>query len=237
MKKIKRIVMIILLICIAGVAFFICRGYSMYEQALANMSIEDKIASIESQENYTKIDDMPKNYTNAVVAVEDHRFYTHGGIDIISVGRAIITNIKEMDFVEGGSTITQQLAKNIYFTQDREITRKIAEVFMAIELEKSCSKDKILELYVNTSYFGSGYYDVKSACEGYFDKEVQEMDLYECTLLAGIPNAPSVYDPTVNPDLAQQRQKVVLSRMVEHGYIDEEAVNSIIDIRYDTRYV
>ena len=115
-------------------------------------------------------------YINAVISVEDHRFYKHPGIDIISIGRAVINDIKAMSFVEGGSTITQQLAKNIYFTQEKKIERKIAEVFMAFDIEKKYDKNEILELYVNTSYFGDGYYTVKEASRGYFAKEPPDPD-------------------------------------------------------------
>lgn len=107
-------------------------------------------------------------YINAVISVEDHRFYSHHGIDMIAIGRATINDIKAMRLVEGGSTITQQLAKNIYFTQEKKITRKIAEVFMAFTIEKNYSKDQILELYLNTSYFGDGYQTVKEACKRVF---------------------------------------------------------------------
>lgn len=134
-----------------------------------------------------------------------------------------------MEFVEGGSTITQQLAKNIYFTQEKKITRKIAEVFMAFEIEKEYDKNQILELYLNTSYFGDGYYTVKEACKGYFNKELKEMTDYECILLAGIPNAPSVYAPTKNPELAIQRQKQVMNKMVEYEYLTQEEANKILE--------
>ena len=166
---------------------------------------------------------------NAVIAVEDRRFYKHNGIDPISIGRAIITDIKEMSLAEGGSTITQQVAKNNLFTQEKKATRKIAEMFAARDIEKMCSKNEIFELYVNTSYFGDGYYCVKDAAEGYFDKAPKDMDLYECTLLAGIPNAPSVYAPTKNPELAKQRQAQVLKKMIDNGYLTESEAKDIID--------
>ena len=121
--------------------------------------------------------------------------------------------------MEGGSTITQQLAKNLYFTQEKELTRKAAEVFMAFELERNYSKEEILELYVNSIYFGDGYYDVSSASEGYFGKTPEELNDYEATLLAGVPNAPSVYAPTKNPDKAEQRRLQVVNRMIACGYI------------------
>ncbi len=193
----------------------------MYKNAIEQQSLEQKVQNVRNKQNYTKIEEMPKTYINAVIAVEDHRFYKHGGIDIIAIGRAIINDIKTMSLIEGGSTITQQMAKNLYFTQDKVIERKIAEVFMAWEIESKYSKDEILELYLNTTYFGDGYYTVKEACRGYFNKEPIEMTEYECTLLAGIPNAPSIYAPTKNPELANQRQQQVKKQMIKYGYITE----------------
>ena len=200
----------------------------MYKQSIEKISVEDKIAEIKDKENYTNFSELPQMYKNAVIAVEDHRFYKHNGIDIIAIGRSAFNDIKAMSFVEGGSTITQQLAKNIYFTQEKKIERKIAEVFMAFEIEKNCDKDEILELYLNTSYFGDGYYTPKEACRGYFNKELNEMTDYECILLAGIPNAPSVYAPTKNPELAKQIQKQVMKKMIEYGYLTEEEADNIL---------
>lgn len=230
MKILKRIIICIILIILFAVGIVTYKGYTIYKQALNEISVKDKVAEIQSQENYTKIEDLPEFYLNAVIAVEDHRFYDHGAIDIISIGRAVWTNIKSFELREGGSTITQQLAKNIYFTQEKTALRKIAEIFMAFEIEKNCDKDEILELYVNTSYFGDGYYCVKEAANGYFDKEPIDMTEYESSMLAGIPNAPSVYAPTKNPDLAKQRQNQVLDRMVKYEYITEEEKQNILKI-------
>ena len=157
-----------------------------------------------------------------VLSVEDHRFYGHIGIDPIAITRAVINDIRAGAFVEGGSTITQQLAKNLYFTQEKKMERKAAEVFMAFALEKEYSKNEILELYVNTIYFGNGYYCIKDASEGYFGKAPEDMDDYESTLLAGVPNAPSKYAPTVNPALAAKRQEQVLERLVKCGLFTEK---------------
>ena len=229
MKVVKNIIIFIILIVIIAGSIITYKGYTIYKQALDEISVKDKVAEIKSQENYTKIEDMPEFYLNAVIAVEDHRFYNHGAIDIISIGRAILTNIRYMELREGGSTITQQLAKNIYFDQSKTFLRKIAEIFMAFEIEDNCSKDEILELYLNTSYFGDGYYCVKEAANGYFDKEPIEMNEYESSMLAGIPNAPSVYAPTKNPDLATQRQRQVLEKMVKYEYITEEEKDNILE--------
>ena len=229
MKVIKKVIFIGILVAVSITLLVIGNGYNMYKGALEQMPLSKKVASIIEKENYSKIDEIPQIYKDAVISVEDHRFYKHNGVDIIAIGRAFINDIKAIDFVEGGSTITQQLAKNIYFTQEKKITRKIAEVFMAFEIEKEYDKNQILELYLNTSYFGDGYYTVKEACKGYFNKELKEMTDYECILLAGIPNAPSVYAPTKNPELAIQRQKQVMNKMVEYEYLTQEEANKILE--------
>ena len=229
MKVIKKVIFIGILVAVSITLLVIGNGYNMYKEALEQMPLFEKVSSIREKENYTKIDEIPQIYKDAVISVEDHRFYKHNGVDIIAIGRAFVNDIKAMEFVEGGSTITQQLAKNIYFTQEKKITRKIAEVFMAFEIEKEYDKDQILELYLNTSYFGDGYYTVKEACKGYFNKELKEMTDYECILLAGIPNAPSVYAPTKNPELAIQRQKQVMNKMVEYEYLTQEEANKILE--------
>lgn len=188
----------------------------MYKEALNNKSVLEKVEEIESKKEYVYFKDLPKEYIKAVIAVEDHRYYEHGAIDVISIARAVINNVKAKKLIEGGSTITQQLAKNIYFTQDRKLERKIAEIFMAYEIEKELDKDKIFELYVNTNYFGNGYYGIGNASHGYYDKEPSKLNLYECTMLAGVPNAPSVYAPTVNPELAERRRQIVVEAMLKY---------------------
>lgn len=231
MKKFFIFLISIILIAVAIVGgIFTYKGYSLYKEAINETSIEKKIEEIKSEkEHYTKYEELPQDYINAVVAVEDRRYFSHSGIDLISISRAIIKDIQERELVEGGSTITQQLAKNTYFTQKKEFTRKIAEIFMAFEYEKKCSKEEIFELYVNTMYFGDGYYSVYDATHGYFDKEIGDLNLYECTLLAGIPNAPSVYSPTKNPELAKQRQAQVLNKMLKYKYITQEEADKIFN--------
>ena len=231
MKKIILRLIIIALLCLIAVAIvFLGAGYSMYSKAIKAESMDDKIADIRSNVNYTKIDDVSKMYKNAVVAVEDHRFYSHCGIDVWAIMRAMARNVKYKELLEGGSTITQQLAKNTYFTQSKELTRKVAEGFMAISYEKKLEKDEILELYINTSYFGNGYYDIKEASLGYFGKLPNEINDYEATMLAGVPNAPSVYAPTVNFKLASERQTQGLNKMVEYGYITDDKKNEILSM-------
>lgn len=229
MKIVKRILIIIVTICAITIGYFGIKGYNMYKDAIKTTSIENKISEIKSKENYTKLEEIPDIYKDAVIAVEDHRFYDHNGIDLIAIGRATLNDIKKMSFVEGGSTITQQLAKNTYFTQEKKIERKFAEVFMAFEIEKKCEKDEILELYINTSFFGDNCYTVKEASRHYFNKESIDMTDYESVMLAGIPNAPSIYAPTQNLELAKQRQKQVLTKMVEYEYLSQEKANNIME--------
>lgn len=228
MKKFVKFLIILILILTSLGLLIIGNGYNMYKEAIQEMPIQEKVEEIRQKENYTKLSELPQIYINAVISVEDHRFYEHNGIDVIAIGRAIINDIKAMRFVEGGSTITQQIAKNEYFTQEKKITRKVAEVFVAFELEKQYTKNEILELYINTIYFGNGYYNIKDAAKGYFGKSITNLSDSECIMLAGIPNAPSVYAPTQNPELAKQRQKQVAEKMVKYGYLTEEEKDKIL---------
>lgn len=230
MKFVKRILLLILIILIIVASFIIYNGHAMYKNAISKVSLDKKVSELKNDDNYVSIDEVPKYYYEAIIAVEDHRFKEHGAIDIISIGRAIVSNIQAKELNEGGSTITQQVAKNLYFiTEENFVYRKIAEVFLAFDLENNYSKDEILELYFNTIYFGEGYYGIKEASNGYYKKEPKDLTLYEATMLAGVPNAPSVYAPTVNPNLAKSRQGKVIRSMVEYGYLSQEEADKIIN--------
>lgn len=228
MKKFKKILLVLILIILSILAIYIGQGYKMYKNALHDKPLEEMVQEIRSQKSYTNISNIPDIYKDAVIAVEDHRYYDHKGIDIIAIGRALLNDIRARELIEGGSTITQQLAKNMYFTQDKRLTRKIAEVFMAKKIESNYNKEEILELYVNYIYYGSGYYDIKSASLGYFDKEPQDLTEGESIMLAGIPNAPSVYNPKVSPRLARERQKQVIDKMIKYGKLSEGKADEIL---------
>lgn len=228
MKKFKKILLLLILIILSILAIYIGQGYKMYKNALDDKPLEEMVQEIRTQKSYTKISNIPDIYKDAVIAVEDHRYYDHKGIDIIAIGRALLNDIRARELIEGGSTITQQLAKNMYFTQDKTLTRKIAEVFMAKKIESNYNKEEILELYVNYIYYGSGYYDIKSASLGYFDKEPQDLTEGESIMLAGIPNAPSVYNPKVSPKLARERQKQVIDKMIKYGKLSEGKADEIL---------
>ena len=197
-KKIIGYVAAMMMTAAACTGFTVAgQGYEMYQAAVAETSLESMVDSIRSKEGYTTLEELPDTYLNAVVSVEDHRFYSHFGLDPIAICRALVNDLRAGRYVEGGSTITQQLAKNLYFSHEKKMERKIAEVFAALELERKYSKD---------------------ASRGYFGKEPWQMNEYECTLLAGVPNAPSRYAPTRNPGLAARRQQQVLRRMEACGH-------------------
>ena len=228
MKTIKRLLWLVLVVLVIVAGVQIKGGYDKYQLALADRPLAEVIEELQDKENYTQYRDVPEIYYKALVAVEDRRFYKHNGFDIIGSARAIYNDIKAWELLEGGSTISQQLAKNLYFPQDNTLRRKIAEIFMAMKIEREYEKEDVLEFYVNGIYYGSGYYSIYDASIGYFDKEPKDMTDYECTLLVGIPNAPSVYSLNNRPDLARQRQKKVIDCMVEVEYITEDERKEIL---------
>lgn len=221
LKFIKRLLccLLILAVGLGGLVTFL--GYREYRALTEEKSLASAAAETRSKEGFTPLALLPETYKNAVIAAEDHRFRLHFGIDPLGIARALIVDLRDRELKEGGSTITQQLAKNYYFPDGRDLVKKVAEAFIAVELEKEFSKDEILELYVNTIYFGNGCYCVRDAALSYFGKEPSEMNGYECTMLAGIPNAPSVYAPTNDPVLAEKRRQVVVRKMLAEGYLTE----------------
>ena len=228
MKTIRRILLLCLVVLIIVSAVQIKGGYDKYKNALVDRPLDVVIAELQGKDNYTQYNDVPELYYKALVAVEDRRFYNHNGFDIIGTTRAIYNDIRAKKLLEGGSTISQQLAKNLYFPKDDTLQRKIAEIFMAMKIEREYEKEDVLEFYVNGIYYGSGYYSIYDASMGYFEKEPKDMTDYECTLLVGIPNAPSIYSLDVRPDLAKQRQEKVVECMVDVEYITEEEGNLIL---------
>ena len=227
MKIFRKLLLLFVIIILIILVYLVFNGYMMYKDAIDEMSIEDRVTALRDKDFFTKYDELPDYYIDAVISVEDHKFYDHSGIDLYYIGRAIYNDIKAMKPVEGGSTITQQVAKNLIFTQEKTAYRKIAELFATYDLEKMYSKKEIFEIYVNNMYFGNGYYNIHDASYGYYNKAPKDLSLYEATLLAGVPNAPSIYAPTVNLKLAEQRQNHVLNKMVEYGKLSEEKANEI----------
>lgn len=216
MKKfLFKLILWILILLILVSSVFIGLGYLKYKDAINNLSVVDAVNQIRSKENYVKLEDISANYKNAVVAVEDHRFYFHKGIDIISMLRATYVNIRSSSLTYGASTITQQVGRLLYFTQEKSPIRKAAEIFVAFDLEKNYSKDEILELYLNIIYFGNGYTGIKDASYGYFKKSPKDLTFYEATYLAGLPNAPSVYSE--NEKLGEERRLQVVEAVNKYS--------------------
>ncbi|MFB2922209.1 transglycosylase domain-containing protein, partial [Aerosakkonema funiforme] len=169
-----------------------------------------------------KLDEMPPQLVQAFIASEDSRFYQHKGVDYQGIGRAFVSNLIHRDVVEGGSTITQQLARLVFLNQDRSFGRKVQEVFLAQKIEQKMNKDQILDRYLNLVYLGEGAYGVADAAWVYFSKPLKELTLPEIATIAGVTPAPSIYSPLVNPQAAQQRRNTVLQRMQQVGYITPE---------------
>ena len=180
----------------------------------------------EERRAFTEIKDFPQVLKNAVIAAEDKRFYDHWGVDVIGVGRAIIGNLTSGGVQSGASTITQQVARNFYLTNERTLTRKFNEALLAYKIEQSLTKDQILELYFNQIYLGQRAYGFAAASQVYFNKPVQELTLAEASMLAGLPKFPSAANPLVNPKRAKQRQEYILNNMVELGMITPEQKNA-----------
>jgi len=167
------------------------------------------------------IDQVPRQVINAVLAIEDAHYYQHKGLDYLGIFRAFLKNLKAGKVVQGGSTITQQVAKSLLLSKERTYSRKFKEAILARRIDKRFTKDEILEIYLNQSYFGNGSYGIETAAENYFQRHVWELSLPEVALLAGLPKAPSAYDPTRNPERARDRRGLVLERMFEDNYITE----------------
>ncbi len=168
---------------------------------------------------YVTFDQIPKTLANAFVVMEDRDFYNHSGIDYKAIVRAALANQKSSEIVQGASTITQQLARNIFLTQEVTWERKIEEMFIAWDLEKKYSKEEILEFYLNNIYFGNGYYGVEAAARGYFSKSVSELTLSEQAFIAAIPNNPSKYNPLTNFENTLKRRDLILEQMYDTDYI------------------
>lgn len=204
------------------------QGYNMYKNAVEKCP-PAQMAELLRGEDFVRMEELPEFYIKAVICAEDKRFYSHKGVDPKAIARALAHDIRTFSFEQGGSTITQQLAKNFYYTQDKRPERKFAEIFTAFDIEKEFSKEDIFELYVNSIYFGDGCYGIAAAAEGYYGKKPSELTDYECAMLAGIPNAPSAYSPAKSPGLAQQRLMQVLERMAECGEITAERSSQIAE--------
>lgn len=198
-KKVRISILVLALIgLIAGIikiSPIVVTGYEMYKTAIETMSISDKVEEIRQDENYITFDEIPEEYIKQVLKSEDRRFYYHLGFDPISTTRAMANNIMAGRFEQGGSTITQQLAKNMYFSFEKNYERKVAELFVAFQLEKELTKDEILELYCNIAYYGEGCYGLKQAAEHYYGVDPLELSEVQIVALVWTLKSPNNYNP------------------------------------------
>lgn len=188
--------------------------YDIHKREYTRIFVENRLEA--------PLQSIPDNLKKAIVNVEDVRFFEHSGIDFRSIARAIWVDIRGGGYIEGGSTITQQLARNVLLSQKKAITRKIQEVFLAMKLERNYTKEEILERYLNQIYFGHGTYGVEAASRLYFGKSVTRLELHQIALLAGLPKSPNGFSPYQNPEAAKSRRAVVLAQMAKYGSISEE---------------
>lgn len=175
----------------------------------------------EKEADYVEYEDIPAYFVTAMVSIEDKRFYQHDGIDVVALVRSAKAILESGSLSQGGSTITMQLARNIYLDNGKRWERKIKEMFIAIEMEKLYSKNKIMEYYLNNIYFANGYYGIQAACTGYFSCDLKDLSLSQIAFLCAIPNSPSYYDPIVNYDNTIERRDRILTNMYEDGKIDQ----------------
>ena len=203
------------------------QGWRLYRATAAQKPIAGLYDEISSRPGFASCDQLPQTYIDAVISVEDSRFERHHGIDPAAIVRALWADLRTCSLAEGGSTLTQQLAKNTLFTQEKHLARKAAEMFAALAIEKQYNKEQIFEMYVNTIYFGSGHYGIGEAAQGYFGKTPLQLTDAEAVMLAGLPNAPSAYSPNSSPDLAVKRMQVVLNRMVGCKKLTREQADAL----------
>ncbi|MCR8908756.1 transglycosylase domain-containing protein [Thermophilibacter sp. ET337] len=215
LRVVRRVLLVLVAIGAVAAAIVAVRGYALYRDVLAERPVEEAVEEARSAEGYVRVEELPDFYLRAVVAIEDHRFYEHPGFDVIAICRAAWHDLTTLSLEQGGSTITQQLAKNLFLTQEKDFSRKVAELLLALDLEARYEKDEILELYVNTSYFGDGRTGIGPAARGYLGKEPSQMTEGECALMAGLPNAPSAL--SADPALAWARAELVLAQMERYG--------------------
>ncbi len=185
-------------------------------------NMEEVIDPLRESPDWTPLPAIPKDLQQAIISIEDHNFYEHGAIAFEGVLRAALVNISAGEILQGGSTLTQQFVKNVFLTHEQSMERKIEEAVLSLMLEENYSKDEILELYLNTTYFGAGANGLKQAAKIYFDKSPQALTLEEAAVIAALPYAPSALNPLENPEGCKKRQLLVLQTMQKYGFINQD---------------
>ena len=227
-RLLKTILVLFLIIVLSGSAFLIFQGYRNYQTLSETHPISELIRDEQGKQEYVKLEEISPYLVDATISVEDKNFYEHGGVDLAGVARAVLSNLFGIGEPSGGSTISQQLCKNLYgLFYDTSLTRKITEAFLTYDLEKNYEKDDIIELYLNVINYGDGYTGVYQASMGYFGKEPSELSLDEASLLAGIPQSPGNLQLSNHYEDAKKKQKIVLEAMVREQKINQEQMDEI----------
>lgn len=227
MKHWKQWIMAGILLLTVAVGSIGIIGFIRYKTLIMENPLEDVITEIRNNPDYVPLEEVSEDFLQALLAVEDPEFYSHRGIVFSNIMEAVATNMREQRLAMGGSTITQQLSKNLYLDSKKTFQRKIAELFFVHDLEQSLSKDEILELYINVIYFGDGYYGIGPACAGYFHQRPKDITMAQATLLAGLPQAPALYQLSDGMMYAKQRQYTVLEAMEQQRLINHAQLSII----------
>lgn len=206
-------------------------GRSMLDEFRDTYEFTQSLEARLNRDRFVPAGEIPDLLKKGIIATEDRRFYDHGAVDLMGVARAALVNYSAGSTVEGGSTIAQQTVKNVFLSNERTMMRKVRELFLAVQLERNYTKEQILEIYLNTIYFGHGAYGVGDAARIYFHKAPKDLTLTECALLSGLPQAPSAYDPIDHPAEAKKRMTTVLMLMAREGYITpQEASHTALSV-------
>lgn len=235
-KLLRRLLLLLIVVATLFIGLIFSVGYFQYQDLINDTSIEEKVLVIQSRDDYVEVSDIADEFIESVVAVEDRRFYQRTGLDYISIGRSIITNVQEGALVQGASTIPQQVAKLLYFDYQNDLMDKVVQVYLMNDIEKLYEKDEILEIYVNCVYYGDGYTGVGSASIGYYGINPSELTYSNGSLLAGIIQAPSAYALSEHYDLAKQRQVQVLNSLVREEILSEDEARSIHQMEVEIVY-
>lgn len=231
-RLLKKICIVLLSVLIVSGVIVIHNGYETYQKAIQTTPIHQAVSNtIDQIEPYIPYEDIDANFVNAVIATEDKRYFVRNGFDWIALTRAMIHNMRYQKPVEGGSTISQQIAKNLYHQSiNRSYKEKIAEVFIMNDLEQQYSKQDLFALYANMNYYGDGCHGINQASTYYYNVKPNNLDLPYASMLAGLPNAPSILQLSTGYNLAKKRQEYVLKRMLEERYITKDEYNNALTI-------
>lgn len=228
-KKLFRIFLFLLLILGVVLVTLFGQGYFRYERETEVMPLDKAVEAYTGKDDYVSYDQIDQDFVHAVVSVEDKRFFERKGYDLIALCRALYHNFLAKDFIEGGSTISEQIAKNLYlggFINGLE--EKTAGIFLMMALEQKYSKEELFALYANMNYYGDGYWGIGEAAEGYYGCSADDLSLGQAAILAGIPNAPAIYQLSDGYEQAKERQAWVLQTMVNNNYISEKEMTEAL---------